>query len=117
MTYFAKVEITPTPGIFLVTNVIRADQEVIDTYPGTWVLGDYNTYGNVHYAPSPPAEPHTPDGGISIRANYPGIGFTYDTRYTEGDFVGVFYAPQPAPDWTLNTSTFLWEAPITPAEA
>jgi hypothetical protein len=117
MTYFAKVEITPTPGIFLVSNVIRASQEVIDTYPGTWVLGDYNTYGNVHYAPSPPAEPMTPDGGIPIRANYPGIGYTYDTRYTEGDFVGVFYAPQPAPDWTLNTSTFLWEAPITPSGA
>ena len=38
----------------------------------------YNTYGNVHYAPSPPAEPHTPDGGTPVRANYAGIGYTYD---------------------------------------
>lgn len=111
MTYFAKVEITPTPGIFLVSAVIRADQEFIDTQSGTWILGDYNTYGNVHYAPSPPAEPKTPDGGIPIRANYPGIGYTYDTRYTIGDFLGVFYAPEPTEPgtWVLNTNTFLWE--------
>jgi hypothetical protein len=112
MTYFARVEITSTSGIFLVTQVIRADQEFVDTQPGTWILTDYNTYGNVHYAPSPPAEPGTPDGGTPIRANYAGIGYTYNTSYTIGAYVGVFYAPQPYTDWILNTSTFLWEAPV-----
>ena len=112
MTYFAKVEITSTSGIFLVTQVIRADQEFVDTQPGTWILTDYNTYGNVHYAPSPPADPGTPDDGTPIRANYAGIGYTYDTNYTIGEYVGVFYAPQPYSDWILNTSTFLWEAPV-----
>jgi len=112
MTYFARVEITSISGIFLVTQVIRADQEFVDTQPGTWILTDYNTYGNVHYAPSPPAEPGTPDGGTPIRANYAGIGYTYDTNYTIGAYTGVFYAPQPYPDWILNTSTFLWEAPV-----
>ena len=111
MTYFAKCEQVAT-GKFDVTDVICADQSFIDNIPGFWVLTDYNTYGNVHYAPSPPAEPGTPDGGIPIRANYAGIGYTYDPNYTIGDFVGVFYAPQPNPSWILNTSTFLWEAPV-----
>ena len=110
MSYFAKVE----SG--LVTNVISADQSFIDSGavgdPSLWIQTSYNTYGNVHYAPSPPAEPMTPDGGIPVRANYAGIDYTYDTSYTIGEYVGVFYAPQPYPSWTLNTSTFLWEAPV-----
>lgn len=112
MTYFAKCENTLEANRFLVSEVIRADQEFINNLQGYWVLTDYNTYGNVHYAPSPPAEPGTPDGGIPIRANYAGIGYTLDNNYTVGGFVGVFYAPQPYPSWTLNTSTFLWEAPV-----
>ena len=110
MSYFAKVE----SG--LVTNVISADQSFIDSGavgdPSLWIQTSYNTYGNVHYAPSPPAEPLTPDGGTPVRANYAGIGFTYDPNYTLNEYVGVFYAPQPYPSWILNTSTFLWEAPV-----
>jgi hypothetical protein len=112
MTYFAKVELVTAPDIFNVVEVIRADQEFVDTQEGTWVLTDYNTYGNVHFAPSPPADPQTPDGGTPIRANYAGIGYTYDTSYTVGAYVGVFYAPQPYPSWILSTTTFLWEAPV-----
>lgn len=115
MTYFAKVELTQTPGIMTVSNIIRAEQDFVVFQPGTWVLCDYNTYGNVHYAPSPPADPRTPDGGTPIRANYPGVGYTYDTRYTVGDYSGVFYAPKPTEpgNWQLNTNTFLWEN-VTP---
>ena len=114
MTYFAKCEPTSEASKFLVDQVISADQEFVDTQPGMWVQTSYNTYGNVHYAPSPPAEPRTPDGGTPIRANYAGIGYTYDPNYTIGDYVGVFYAPQPYPSWVLNTDTFLWEAPTPP---
>ena len=110
MSHFAKVYEGK------VIQVIVAEENFfetfIDTSPGTWIQTSYNTYGNVHYAPSPPAEPHTPDGGIPLRANYAGIGYTYDTSYTENDIVGVFYAPQPYPSWILNISTFLWEAPV-----
>jgi len=110
MAHFAKVE----NGI--VTDVIVADQTFIDSGvvgdPTLWVQTSYNTYGNVHYAPSPPAEPRTPDGGTPVRANYAGIGYTFDTSYTVGDYVGVFYAPQPYPSWILSTTTFLWEAPV-----
>jgi len=112
MPYFAKCEPTLDATKFLVSSVIRADQEFINNQVGLWEQTDYNTYGNVHYAPSPPANPHTPDGGIPVRANYAGVGYTFDKNYTVGDYVGVFYAPQPYPSWTLNTSTFLWEAPV-----
>ena len=105
MTYFAKCVNTPTAGKFNVTDVIRANQEFVDNLPGYWVETDYNTYGNVHYAPSPPAEPHTPDGLPALRANYAGIDFTYDA------INDVFYAPRPTVpgNWVLNTSTWLWE--------
>jgi hypothetical protein len=112
MTYFAKVEPSLDATKGLVSEVIRADQEFVNTQVGNWVQTDYNTYGNVHYAPSPPAEPGTPDGGIPLRANYAGVGYTYDSSYTIDGVVGVFYAPQPYPSWILNTSTFLWEAPV-----
>ena len=112
MTYFAKCVATSEASKFEVTDVIRADQEFVDTQPGYWVQTDYNTYGNVHYASSPPAEPGTPDGLPPLRANYAGIGYTYDNSYTIDGVVGVFYAPQPYPSWILNTSTFLWEAPV-----
>ena len=100
----------------LVTDVVVADESFISTGalgdPASWFKTSYTTYGNVHYAPSPPAEPGTPDGGTPIRANYAGIGYTYDPNYTIGEYVGVFYAPQPYPSWILNTETFLWEAPV-----
>lgn len=112
MPYFAKVEPTLDAFKFLVSQVIRADQEFVDNQQGIWIQTDYNTFGNVHYAPSPPAEPMTPDGGTPIRANYAGINYIYDKNYTIGDYVGVFYAPQPYPSWILNTETFLWEAPV-----
>jgi hypothetical protein len=40
-----------------------------------------------------------------LRGNYAGIGFTYDRTND------VFYAPKPYSSWTLNQSTWLWEAP------
>lgn len=111
MSYYAKCETTLDSFKFLVSTVIAADQSYIDSQPGYWVLTDYNSYGNVHYAPSPPAEPYTPDGGIPLRANYAGIGFTYDNSVVIDGVVGVFYAPKPTipGDWVLNTSTYLWE--------
>lgn len=55
----------------------------------------YNTFGNEHK-----------DNGIAFRGNFAGIGFTYDE---END---VFIAPKSFNGWVLNTSTWLWEAPI-----
>jgi hypothetical protein len=116
MAHFAKIAATNNPAKYLVTTVLVADQSFIDSgvvgNPDEWVQTSYNTYGNVHYAPSPPAAPRTPDGQPPFRANYASIGYTYDTSYVINDVVGVFYAPQPYPSWILNTNTFLWEAPV-----
>jgi hypothetical protein len=54
----------------------------------------YNTFGNQHKL-----------GGTPFRGNYAGIGYTYDSQND------VFYAPQPYASWTLNQTTWLWEAP------
>jgi hypothetical protein len=91
MSHFAKV----LDG--KVTQVIVAEPEFfenfVDTSPGAWIQTSYNTHGNQH-----------PEGR-PLRGNYAGIGFTYDQAND------VFYAPQPFPSWTLNQSTWLWEAP------
>ena len=90
MSHFAQV----VDGT--VQQVIRAEQDFINTLsnPNEWIQTSYNTYGNVHI-----------NGGTALRANYAGFGFTYDA---DND---VFYAPKPGPEYTLNTSTWLWENP------
>ena len=92
MGHFAKV----VDG--KVTQVIVAEPEFFDTFvdssPGTWLATSYNTFGNKHTK-----------GGTPLRGNYAGVGYTYDAQKD------VFYAPQPYPSWTLNQSTWLWEAP------
>ena len=116
MTYFAQIEPTDSPTKFVVVDVIAAEQEIIDSGdygdPDTWMQTSYNTYGNKHYAPSPPAPVGTVDDGTPLRANYAGIGYTYDTSYTIDGVVGVFYSPSPFPSWVLNQTSFLWEPPF-----
>ena len=98
MSHYAKV----ANGI--VTQVIVAEADFfttfVDTSPGSWIQTSYNTRGNVHYG-----QDGNPDGGTALRGNYAGIGYTYD------QVNDVFYAPQPFPSWTLNQSTWTWEAP------
>jgi hypothetical protein len=85
-----------------VVQVIVSEQDFINTLPGQWIQTSYNTRGNVHYAPNGGA----PDGGVALRGNYAGIGFTYDATHD------VFYPPSPYPSWTINTSTWSWQAPV-----
>jgi len=110
MSYFANVA-SFTNGKGIVSNVIVADQTIVDSGefgdPSLWWQTSYNTHGNVHYGPD-----GQPDGGVALRANYAGIGYTLDTTVVQDGVTGVFYAPQPYPSWILNTSTFLWEAPV-----
>ena len=96
MSHFAKIE----SGI--VTTVIVVEQDIVDTYDGTWVQTSYNTRGNVHYG-----QDGEPDGGVALRGNYAGIGYIYDA---DND---VFYIPKPSNSWTLDTDTWMWKAPIT----
>ena len=100
MAHFAKVE----NGV--VTQVIVIDQETLNLGhwgdPSLWIQTSYNTWGGVHYK----ADGVTPDGGVALRGNYAGVGFTYNS---END---VFYAPQPYPSWVISAPTWLWQSPI-----
>jgi hypothetical protein len=89
----------------LVLEVIVADASFFDTFvdtsPGTWWQTSYNTRGGVHYG-----QDGQPDGGVALRANYAGIGYTYDSVND------VFYAPQPYPSWTISAPAWEWQAPV-----
>ena len=99
MSHFAKV----LDG--KVIQVIVAELSFFDTFvdssPGSWIQTSYNTRGGMHYG-----ENGEPDGGEALRGNYAGVGYTYDQIHD------VFYAPQPFASWTLNETTWLWDAPI-----
>ena len=100
MSHFAKV----IDGIVETVHVV--DQDFIDSGklgdPDNWIQTSYNTRGGIHYAPNS----NTPDGGVALRKNYAGKGYTYDqTR-------DAFYAPQPYPSWTLDDDTCRWNAPV-----
>lgn len=73
----------------LVEKVIVANDDFFDTFvddsAGTWLETKI-------------------DG--SIRKNYAGIGFSYDSTKD------AFIPPQPYPSWTLNEDTCLWECPV-----
>ena len=100
MSHFAEIN---NDGI--VQRVIVAEQDFIDSGAvgdaNNWVQTSYNTLGGVHYAPNS----NTPDGGVALRKNYAGKGYTYDqTR-------DAFIPPQPYPSWLLIENTCQWEAP------
>jgi hypothetical protein len=98
MGHFAKVNNGKVEQVI----VAEADffNGFVDTSPGTWLQTSYNTRGGVHYG-----QDGQPDGGVALRGNYAGIGYNYDAQND------VFYAPQPFPSWTLNQTSWTWEAP------
>ena len=101
MSHFAKINSDE-----IVETVIVAEQDFIDSGAvgdaSDWVQTSYNTRGGVHYAPNS----NEPDGGVALRKNYAGKGFTYDkTR-------DAFIPPKPFPSWGLNEDTCQWNAPV-----
>ena len=92
MAHFAKV----LNGV--VVQVIVAEPEFFQTFvdssPGEWIQTSYNTHGGVHA-----------NGGIPLRKNYAGIGYTYNFNRD------AFIPAQPYASWTLNEDTCLWEPP------
>ena len=88
MAHYAKVE----DGV--VTQVIVADNKewCEANLGGTWVQTSYNTHGNQH-----------PEGR-PLNKNYAGIGYTWDGT--------GFAAPRPYASWSLDSDTYLWEAPV-----
>jgi hypothetical protein len=98
MSHFAKIENN------IVTKVIVAEQDFINTQDGTWVQTSYNTRGGIHYLPN--SNTPSDDQSKALRKNYAGIGYTYDQER------GAFIPPKPYESWTLNEETCLWESPV-----
>lgn len=100
MAHFAKV----VDGI--VTKVIVAESDFfnnfVDESAGQWIQTSYNTHGGIHYG-----QDGNPDGGVALRKNFAGVGYTYDATKD------AFIAPQPYDSWVLNEDSCLWEAPIS----
>ena len=92
MSHFAKVE----NGV--VTQVIVAEQNVIDSglFGDGWVQTSYNTHGGQHA-----------NGGVPLRKNYAGIGYTYDSGRD------AFIPQKPFASWLLNETSCVWESPIS----
>jgi hypothetical protein len=96
MSHFAKIDENN-----IVTEVIVIEQDVLDTGlwgdPKDWIQTSYNTHGGVHML-----------GGVPLRKNYAGIGYTYDR---ERD---AFIPPKLGniDSWVLNEDTCLWQPPI-----
>ena len=95
MAHFAKIDKdNKVLAVHVVNNDIATDEQAgIDflnsLYPNNnlkWVQTSYNA---------------------SIRKNYAGIGYTYDTDKD------AFIAPKPYASWTLNNTTCKWEAPVS----
>jgi len=96
MAHFAKI-LNNT-----VVQVIVAEQDFVDSIPGTWVQTSYNTRGGKHFNPETGEE----DNKTPLRKNYAGVGYTYDSSKD------AFIPPQPFNSWILNEDTCLWEAPV-----
>lgn len=88
MSHFAKIENN------IVTQVIVAEHDFINTLTGEWVQTSYRTHGGQH-----------PEGR-PLRMNYAGVGYTYDS---ERD---AFIPPKPFDSWILDEDTCLWFAPV-----
>jgi hypothetical protein len=83
MAHYAKVN----NGI--VEQIIVAEVEFFDTFidssPGEWIQTSYNK---------------------TIRKNYAGVGFTYDSTRD------AFIPPKPYPSWVLNEDTCQYDSPV-----
>ena len=67
---------------------------LIENLGGRWIKTSFNTKGGVHAL-----------GGVPLRKNYAGIGYTYDEE------LDAFLPPKPeGEDWVLNPETCLWES-------
>ena len=101
MSHFAEIN-----NDNIIQRVIVAEQDFINSgavgEADNWIQTSYNTRGGVHYAPNS----NNPDGGIALRKNYAGKGYTYDpTR-------DAFITPQPYPSWTLDEDSCIWNPPV-----
>ena len=96
----------------IVQEVIVIKESELDTGnwgdKANWIKTSYNTYNGKHYVPKDHQDwsEESPDQSKALRFRYAGIGMKYDATND------VFYKQQPFSSWTLNTTTWEWQAPI-----
>jgi hypothetical protein len=106
MSHFAQIDENN-----VVQQVLVIDQAEVDTGnwgdPAAWIQTSYNTLGGVYYTPGT----NTPDTDQSkaFRKNYAGIGYFWLQDGPSGE---GFAPPQPYPSWTLDSFSYLWQAPV-----
>lgn len=89
MSHYAKIENN------IVTNIIVAEDDFIQSLEGEWVKTSYNTSAGVHKL-----------GDTQLRKNFAGIGMIYDRNRD------AFYSVKPYPSWILNEDKCIWESAI-----
>ena len=93
MAHFAELDADGT-----VIRVLVIEQDMVDTGrwgdPASFVQTSYNTYGGVHKT-----------GGVPLRKNYAGIGYSYDKARD------AFIPPKPFASWLLDEAKAQWAAP------
>lgn len=110
MAHFAEIDDNN-----IVKQVLVIEQVEVDTGnwgdPSKWIQTSYNTRGGIYYTPN--TSTPDPDQSKAFRKNYAGIGFTWLPNGPEGE---GFVPPKPYPSWTMNSFSYLWEAPIPKPE-
>ena len=96
----------------IVQRVIVIKEAELDTGAwgdkSKWIKTSYNTLEGKHYAPkqNQDFQDESSDQSKSLRFRFAGIGMYYDATND------VFYEQKPFASWTLNNTTWLWQAPI-----
>ena len=97
----------------IVQEVIVIKEEMLDTGgwgdKSKWIKTSYNTFEGKHYVPKDHQDwsEESSDQSKALRFRYAGVGMKYDSTND------VFYEQQPFSSWTLNTTTWMWDPPLT----
>lgn len=88
MGHWAKIEND------IVTNVIVAEEDFIQTLDGEWIQTSYNTHLGKH------------PNGTPLRKNFAGIGYEYNR------VLDAFIPMKPFESWVLDEDLGVYKAPI-----
>jgi len=97
----------------IVQEVIVIKEAELDTGnwgdKANWIKTSYNTFEGKHYTPKEHQDftEESADQSKALRYRYAGTGMYYDSTND------VFYEQQPFASWTLNNTTWVWQAPIS----
>ena len=97
-----------TEPVEAVDAVLYTDKDIIpeDKEVGDVMIPAVEAVEAVYVEGKSPEDVGKPDGGVALRKNYAGVGYTYDKDKD------AFYAPKPYASWTLNEDSCQWEAPV-----